>query len=237
MSPSPRSVLVTGGGRGIGRACAERLAACGHRVAVTCRTSAAPPGLFAVECDVRDPEAVRAAFDSVEREHGPVEVAVVNAGITRDTLLLRMDEQDWAEVVETNLSGAYRVARRATRSMLRSQWGRLVFVSSVVGMSGSPGQANYAAAKAGMVGLARSLARELAPRGITANVVAPGLVDTDMTAGLATRRREQLVAQTPLARVGTAAEVAHVVAFLADERSGFITGAVLPVDGGLGMGH
>lgn len=231
-----RCALVTGGARGIGLAVAHRLAADGQRVTVTYRRE--PPALpfGAVHCDVRDPTSVDAAFAAVEAEHGPVQVLVANAGVTADRLLLRMDDAAWSEVLDTNLTGAFQVARRAVRSMLRARWGRLVFVSSVVGLAGAPGQANYAAAKAGLVGLARSLARELGSRGITVNVVCPGLVDTDMTAALSEERRRALVAATPLGRPGRPEEVAAAVGFLASECAGFITGALLAVDGGLGMG-
>jgi 3-oxoacyl-[acyl-carrier protein] reductase len=204
---------------------------------VTTRGAQAPEGVYAVECDVTDAAQVDAAFDDVEARNGPVEVLVANAGITRDTLLLRMSEDDWADVLETNLSGAFRVARRASRSMLRLRRGRMVFISSVVGLSGSAGQANYAASKAGLVGLARSIARELGSRGITANVVAPGFVETDMTAALPEARRSEVLTQVPLGRYATAVEVAEVVRWLASDAAGYITGAVVPVDGGLGMGH
>ncbi len=236
-APSGRSVLVTGGNRGIGRAIAEAFVAQGDRVAVTTRNGGAPDGALDVRCDVTDPEAVEAAFRTVEEAHGPVEVLVANAGITRDQLLLRMAEEDFTTVLDTNLTGAYRVARRAARGMLRARSGRLIFISSVVGLLGSAGQANYAAAKAGLVGLARSLARELGSRSITANVVAPGFVDTDMTAALPADRREQILGQVPLGRLATADEVAGVVRFLAGDAAAYITGAVVPVDGGLGMGH
>ena len=231
-----RSVLVTGGSRGIGLATARALAAAGHRVAVTHR-SGAPEGLFGVACDVTSGEQVDAAFTAVEAEHGPVEVLVANAGITDDQLLLRMSEESFTRVVDANLTGSYRVAKRASRGMLKARWGRLVFVSSVVGMSGAAGQANYAASKAGLVGLSRSLARELGSRSITSNVVAPGFVETDMTADLAPARREELLRTVPLGRTATADEVAGVIAFLASDASSYVTGALLPVDGGLGMGH
>ena len=232
-----RSVLVTGGNRGIGLATAQHLAALGHRVAVTHRGSGAPDGLLAVKCDVTDADAVEQAFAEVELAHGPVEVLVSNAGITDDALLLRMDEASFARVLDTNLTGAYRVAKRASRSMLRGRWGRLLFVSSVVGLSGSAGQASYAASKAGLVGFSRSLARELGGRGITSNVVAPGFVDTDMTAVLSPERIAQVTGSIPLGRTASAAEVAAVLGFLAGDDASYVTGAVVPVDGGLGMGH
>ncbi len=231
-----RSVLVTGGSRGIGLATARLLAEQGHRVAVTHRGSA-PDGLFGVRCDVTSAAEVDAAFAAVEEHQGPVEVLVSNAGITEDGLLLRMSEESFVRVLDTNLTAAYRVAKRASRAMLKARWGRLVFVSSVVGLSGAPGQANYAASKAGLVGLSRSLARELGSRGITSNVVAPGYVDTDMTAGLTDARRVEVLAGIPLGRTASPDEVAAVIAFLAADASSYVTGAVLPVDGGLGMGH
>lgn len=232
-----RSVLVTGGNRGIGLAIAREFSAAGDKVAITYRSGEPPEGLFGVRCDVTDQAAVEAAFDSVESQQGPVEVLVANAGITRDKLLLRMAEDDFTVVLDTNLTGSYRVAKRAARSMLRARRGRLIFISSVVGLLGSAGQANYAASKAGLVGLARSLARELGSRSITANVVAPGFVSTDMTEALPEERRSEILAQVPLGRYATADEVAAVVRFLAGEDAAYITGAVIPVDGGLGMGH
>ena len=232
-----RSVLVTGGNRGIGLATAQRLAAAGHRVAVTHRGSGAPDGLLAVKCDVTDTDQVAACFAEVELANGPVEVLVSNAGITDDALLLRMDEERFASVLDTNLTAAFRVAKVASRSMLRARWGRLIFVSSVVGLSGSAGQAGYAASKSGLVGFSRSLARELGSRGISSNVVAPGFVDTDMTAALSEQRQAEIRATIPLGRTASADEIAAVIAFLARDDASYVTGAVLPVDGGLGMGH
>ncbi len=232
-----RSVLVTGGNRGIGLAIARRFAADGDSVTVTSRSGDPVDGLAVVRCDVRDAASVDAAFTAVEADQGPVEVLVANAGVTRDTLLALMSEDDFAEVLDTNLVGAYRVAKRAVRGMMKMRRGRLIFISSVVGMYGSAGQANYASSKAGLVGLARSLARELGSRGITSNVVAPGFVDSDMTANLAEERKAAIMAAVPLGRYAVAAEVAATVAFLAGPDAGYITGAVIPVDGGLGMGH
>ena len=232
-----RVVLVTGGSRGIGLACAQRFAALGDRVAVTYNSSPPPDGLFAVACDVTSVESVDAAFKAIEAEFGHVEVLVSNAGITKDGLLLRMSEADFGSVVDANLTAAYRVAKRATQGMLRARAGRIIFMSSVVALLGSAGQANYAASKAGLVGLARSLARELGSRSITVNVVAPGPVETDMTAALGDKRLAELTAAVPLARMAYADEIAGVVAFLASSDAAYITGAVIPVDGGLGMGH
>jgi|SRR5450631_3423826 3-oxoacyl-[acyl-carrier protein] reductase len=232
-----RSVLVTGGNRGIGLAIAQRLAADGDQVTVTSRSGEKIDGLTVVRCDVRDAAQVDAAFAAAEQEHGPVEVVVANAGITRDQLLALMSEESFADVIDTNLTGAYRVARRAVRGMMKLRRGRLIFISSVVGMLGSGGQANYAASKAGLIGLARSLARELGSRNITANVVAPGFVDTDMTDALPEDRKKTILTGIPLGRMAAAHEVAAAVAFLAGPDAAYITGAVLPVDGGLGMGH
>ena len=232
-----RSVLVTGGNRGIGLAIARRLAAGGDSVTVTSRSGGPVEGLSVVGCDVRDAASVDAAFGLVEAEQGPVEVLVANAGVTRDQLLALMSEDDFGSVLDTNLTGAYRVAKRAVRPMMKMRRGRLIFISSVVGLYGSAGQANYAASKAGLVGLARSLARELGSRGITSNVVAPGFVDSDMTAGLPEARKAAIMAAVPLGRYASADEVAAAVAFLAGQDAAYITGAVIPVDGGLGMGH
>jgi len=231
-----RSVLVTGGNRGIGLAIARRFAAAGDRVAVTHRGSGAPDGLFGVTCDVTDGAAVDAAFAAVEAEHGPVEVLVSNAGITDDTLLMRMSEESFARVLDANLTGAFRVAKRATPAMLKARRGRMIFISSVVALMGSPGQANYAASKAGLIGLARSLTRELGSRNITANVIAPGFVDTDMTAELSEARRTEILASVPLKRYGSVEEIAAATVFLASDDAAYISGVVLPIDGGLGMG-
>jgi NAD(P)-dependent dehydrogenase (short-subunit alcohol dehydrogenase family) len=229
-------VLVTGGNRGIGLAIAQAFAATGDRVAVTHRGSGAPEGLFGVKCDVTDGEAVNAAFSAVEAEHGPVEVLIANAGITDDTLLMRMSEESFTRVLDANLTGAFRVAKRATPGMLKAKRGRMIFISSVVALVGSPGQANYAASKAGLIGLARSIARELGSRNITANVVAPGFIDTDMTAELSDARKAEILASVPLKRYGTVAEIAGVSLFLASDAASYVTGTILPVDGGLGMG-
>ncbi|HUF33288.1 MAG TPA: 3-oxoacyl-ACP reductase FabG [Acidimicrobiales bacterium] len=231
-----RVVLITGGNRGIGLACARAFEAQGDRVAVTYRSDP-PEGLLAVRCDVTSVDDVDAAFSEVEERLGPVEVVVANAGLTRDGLIVRMAQDDFDAVIDTNLAGAYRVARRAARPMLKARGGRLIFVSSVVAMLGSAGQANYAASKAGLVGLARSLARELGSRGITANVVAPGPVETDMTAALGADRQAELAAAVPLGRFASPEEIAAVVTFLASPGAAYITGAIVPVDGGLGMGH
>ena len=232
-----RSVLVTGGNRGIGRAIAEAFVANGDQVAVTTRNGGAPEGTLDVRCDITDPAAVEAAFVQIEAAHGPVEVLVANAGITADTLVLRMTEENWSSVIDTNLTGSFRLAKRATKGMLRMKRGRIIFISSVVGLLGSAGQVNYAASKAGLVGMARSLARELGSRSITANVVAPGFVETDMTAVLTDEQRAAIKTQVPLGRYATPAEIAGVVTWLAGDGGSYVTGAVIPVDGGLGMGH
>ena len=232
-----RVVLVTGGNRGIGLAVARELASAGHTVVVTHRSGEPPEGLHGVRCDVTDSASVDAAFSQVESEHGPVEVVVANAGITQDGLLMRMPEEAFAGVVDANLTGAFRVTQRATRAMMKARFGRLIYISSVVGLTGAPGQVNYAASKAGLVGLARSVARELGGRGVTANVVAPGYVDTDMTAELSEKRREEIVAAIPVGRTAAPEEIAKAVAWLASDDAAYVTGAVLPVDGGVGMGH
>jgi 3-oxoacyl-[acyl-carrier protein] reductase len=234
---TPRVVLITGGSRGIGLACARHFAELGDNVAVTYNSSPPPPEFFGVKCDVTDTAQVDAAFTAVEAHFGPVQVLVSNAGVTKDTLLLRMSEADFADVVNANLTAAYRVCKRATQGMLRAKSGRIILMSSVVAMLGSAGQANYAASKSGLIGLARSLARELGSRNITVNVVAPGPVDTDMTAALSAERLADLAAAVPLGRTASVDEIAGVVTFLASPAAAYITGAVIPVDGGLGMGH
>jgi 3-oxoacyl-[acyl-carrier protein] reductase len=232
-----RSVLVTGGNRGIGLAIARAFAEAGDTVTITHRSGEPPDGLAGVRCDVTDMASVEAAFAEVAERQGPVEVLIANAGVTRDTLLLRMSDDDFNAVVDTNLVGAFRVVRQAARGMLRARRGRIVLIGSVVGMLGSPGQVNYAATKAGLVGMARSLARELGSRGITVNVVAPGFVESDMTAELSDERRAEILGGIPLGRYASADEVAKVVRWVASDEAGYITGAVIPVDGGLGMGH
>jgi 3-oxoacyl-(acyl-carrier-protein) reductase len=234
---SARTVLVTGGSKGIGRAIAERLHAAGHKVAATYRSGDVPPGVLGVECDVTDAAQVDAAFGQVEAALGPVEVVVANAGITRDTLIMRMSDEDWDAVIATNLTGSFRVAKRAARGMMRARFGRLIFISSVVGLLGSAGQVNYASSKSGLVGMARSLARELGSRGVTANVVAPGFIVTEMTADLGEDLVKKYSEQIPLGRMGGTDDIAGAVEFLISDAASYITGAVLPVDGGLGMGH
>jgi 3-oxoacyl-[acyl-carrier protein] reductase len=236
VNPS-RVVLVTGGSRGIGHGIAARLAKAGHRVAATYRSGDVPADVLGVQCDLTEPAQVEAAFAQVESSLGNVEVLVANAGITRDTLLMRMSDDDWDQVLATNLTGAFRVARRAARAMIRGRFGRIVFISSVVGMMGSAGQVNYAASKSGLVGMARSLARELGSRGVTANVVAPGFIETDMTAALGEDLVKKYAEQIPLGRLGSVDDVAGTVEFLTSDAASYITGAVIPVDGGLGMGH
>lgn len=232
-----RSVLVTGGNRGIGRAIAEAFLANGDKVAVTTRSGGAPDGALDVRCDITDAAAVEEAFSQIEAAHGPVEVLVANAGVTKDTLILRMSEEDWSSVIDTNLTGSFRLAKRAAKGMLRLRRGRIIFISSVVGLLGSAGQANYAASKAGLVGMARSLARELGSRSITANVVAPGFVETDMTAVLTDDQKNTIKTQVPLGRYASPDEIAAAVTWLAGDGAAYVTGAVIPVDGGLGMGH
>jgi 3-oxoacyl-[acyl-carrier protein] reductase len=229
--------LVTGGNRGIGLAIALRLREVGYEVVVGSRSGTAPDGLHAVELDVSSPASIVACFDRIEVEFGPVDVVIANAGITRDTLLMRMSDDDIDDVLNTNLAGSIRLARRALRSMLKARRGRIIFISSVVGLMGSAGQVNYAAAKAGLVGAARSLAREVGARGITVNVVTPGFVETDMTAGLDEARKLEILGAVPLGRYAQPSEVAAVVEFLAGDAATYVTGAVIPVDGGLGMGH
>lgn len=232
-----RSVLVTGGNRGIGLAIAQAFAAQGDDVAVTYRGKPPPEELFGVRCDVTDNEQVDAAFKEVEEKQGPVQVLVANAGITDDTLLMRMSEEQFTSVLDANLTGAFRVAKRATRAMLKARWGRMIFISSVVGMAGGPGQVNYAASKAGLIGVARSITRELGGRNITANVITPGFIATDMTDAVSEERKQQVLASIPATRYGTTAEVAAAVTFLTSDAAAYINGAVLPVDGGIGMGH
>src|SRR4051794_17635477 len=232
-----RSVLVTGGNRGIGRAIAEAFVANGDRVAVTTRSGGAPAGALDVRCDITDPAQVDAAFAQIEEAHGPVEVLVANAGITADTLLLRMSDDDWSSVIDTNLTGSFRLAKRASKGMLRLRRGRIVFISSVVGLLGSAGQVNYAASKSGLVGMARSIARELGSRSITANVVAPGFIETDMTGVLTDEQKAAIKAQVPLGRYGAVEDIAETVLWLTGPGAAYVTGAVIPVDGGLGMGH
>ncbi len=234
---SPRVVLVTGGNRGIGLAIAQAFKLLGDTVIITNRSGTAPEGLLAVQMDVTDTISVDLAFKEIEANYGTVDILVANAGITRDGLVMRMSDEDFIDVVDTNLTGAFRVARAATRGMLKKRSGRMIFVGSVVGALGSAGQVNYAATKSGLVGMARSFARELGSRGITANVVAPGFVETDMTAVLTEDRRKEILGAVPLQRLCTPAEVAGVVTFLAAPAASYITGAVIPVDGGLGMGH
>lgn len=237
LPTQPRTVLVTGGNRGIGYAIAEEFIALGHRVAVTARSGEGPAGSLTVRADVTDAASIDAAFSTVEQELGPVEVLVANAGITRDTLLMRMSEDDFTDVIDTNLSGAFRVVKRASKGMLKARFGRIVLVSSVVGLLGSAGQVNYSASKSGLIGMARSLTRELGSRNVTANVVAPGFIETDMTAALPETQQAEYLKSIPAGRFATTAEVAKVIAWLASDDAAYISGAVIPVDGGLGMGH
>lgn len=232
-----RSVLVTGANRGIGRAIAERFLAAGDKVATIYRSGDLPEGVLGVTADVRDTQAVDAAFSEVEAAHGPVEVVIANAGVTRDQLLMRMSDDDFETVIDTNLAGAFKVARRASKAMIRARRGRLIFISSVVGLYGGPGQVNYSASKSGLVGMARSITRELGGRGITANVVAPGFIDTAMTQALPDKQQEAYLAAIPAGRFGGVDDVAGAVEFLASPAAAYVSGAVIPVDGGLGMGH
>ncbi|MFE1592333.1 3-oxoacyl-ACP reductase FabG1 [Nocardia sp. NPDC058705] len=233
-----RSVLVTGGNRGIGLAVAQRLQADGHKVAVTHRGSGVPEGLFGVKCDVTDSDSIDRAFSEVEAHQGPVEVIVANAGIVDNTLFMRMSEDSFTKVIDANLIGAWRVAQRANRNMLKGRWGRVIFLGSVVGQIGAPGQVNYAAAKAGLVGMARAITREVGKRNITANVVAPGLIDTDMTReDMTPEMRKAALEFIPAGRIGQAEDVAAAISFLASDDASYISGAIIPVDGGMGMGH
>ncbi len=237
MSDSTSIALVTGGNRGIGLAIARTLQSQGHRVVITYRTGTPPTGFDAVQMDVTDGQSVDAAFAKIETDFGQPEIIVANAGITKDTLVMRMSDEDFESVINANLTGAFRVAKRATKGLLKLKRGRLIFIGSVVGSVGAAGQVNYSASKSGLVGMARSFARELGSRGITANVIAPGFVETDMTATLDEKRRAEIAAQVPLGRFCSAEEIAEVVAFIASEKASYITGAIIPVDGGLGMGH
>lgn len=234
---SPRTVLVTGGNRGIGYAIAQEFLAQGHRVAVTARSGSGPQGSLSVVADVTDGASLDAAIQEVEAKLGPVEVLVANAGITKDTLLMRMSDEEFESVVNTNLSGVFRVLRRVTKSMIKQKFGRVVLIGSVVGLLGSAGQVNYAATKSGLVGMARSITRELGSRNITANVVAPGFIDTDMTAELSEELQKSYIEKIPAGRFASPSEVAKVVTWLASDDAAYISGAVIPVDGGLGMGH
>ncbi|MBG6085769.1 beta-ketoacyl-ACP reductase [Zhihengliuella flava] len=236
-APEPRSVLITGGNRGIGLAIARAFEANGDKVAITYRSGDVPEGLLGVRADVTDAASIDAAFSEVEAEHGPVEVLVANAGVTKDTLLMRMSEDDFTSVLDTNLAGAFRVTKRASKGMLKLRRGRIVLISSVVGLYGSPGQVNYAASKAGLVGMARSITRELGGRGITANVVAPGFIKTEMTAALPEDTQKNYLSSIPANRFAEPDEVANVVRWVSSPEAAYISGAVIPVDGGLGMGH
>jgi 3-oxoacyl-[acyl-carrier protein] reductase len=234
---TPRTVLVTGGNRGIGRSIAEEFVRQGHRVAVTVRSGEGPEGTLSVKADVTDPASLDAAFAEVEEKLGAVEILVANAGITRDTLLMRMTDEEFEDVINTNLNGVFRVLRRATKGMIKARFGRVILIGSVVGLLGSAGQVNYSAAKSALVGMARSVTRELGARGITANVVAPGFIDTDMTAALPAAQQDEYKTKIPAGRFAQPEEVAKVVAWLASDEASYISGAVIPVDGGLGMGH
>lgn len=237
MTGTPRSALVTGASKGIGRAIAERLVASGYAVTGTYRSGGVPDGVLGVQADITDADQLEAAFVAAEQAHGPVEILVCNAGITSDGLLMRMSDDQWDSVIATNLTASFKLVRRASRAMIKGRYGRIVLVSSVVALLGSAGQVNYAASKSGLVGLARSLTRELGGRGITANVVAPGFISTDMTAALDAATIESYEKRIPAARLGSTDDVASAVEFLVSDAAGYISGAVLPVDGGLGMGH
>ena len=237
MTSDSKVALITGGNRGIGLAIAEKFKKDGFQVVVTHRSGSAPAGIEGVTMDVTDTESVNAAVASVEAKYGKIDVLVANAGITKDGLVMRMSDADFDSVIDTNLNGAFRVARACTRGMMKQKSGRIIFIGSVVGMLGSAGQVNYAATKSGLIGMARSFARELGSRGITANVIAPGFVETDMTAELDEKRRTDIAAQVPLGRFCSAEEIADVVSFIASPKASYITGAIIPVDGGLGMGH
>ncbi|CAD5997961.1 3-oxoacyl-ACP reductase FabG [Agreia sp. COWG] len=232
-----RTVLITGGNRGIGFSLAEEFIAQGHRVAVTARSGQGPEGSLTVQADVTDAASIDRAFTEVEAALGPIEVLVANAGVTKDTLLLRMSEEDFTSVIDTNLSGAFRIIKRASKGMLKARFGRIILISSVAGLYGSAGQVNYSSSKSGLVGMARSITRELGARGITANVVAPGIIETDMTAELPEATLADYLKSIPVGRFAAPQEVARVVAWLASDDAGYISGAVIPVDGGLGMGH
>ncbi len=237
MAESSRVVLVTGGSKGIGRTLAERFRDAGYRVAATYRSGGVPDGVLGLQCDITDQGQVEAAFAAVEAELGPVEILVANAGVTKDTLLMRMSDEDWDTVIDTNLTGTFRVVRRASRPMMRGRFGRIILVSSVVALLGSPGQVNYSSSKAALVGMARSITRELGVRGVTANVIAPGFIETDMTAVLPDEVIADYKKRIPAGRLGVVDDVAAAALFLAGDQAGYISGAVLPVDGGLGMGH
>ena len=237
MSDSTSIALVTGANRGIGLAIAESLKAAGHRVVITYRSGTPPQGFDSVQMDVTDSQSVDAGFEKIEKQIGIPEIIVANAGITKDALVMRMSDEDFQSVIDANLTGAFRVSKRATKGLLKLKRGRLIYIGSVVGGVGAAGQVNYSASKSGLVGMARSFARELGSRGITANVIAPGFVETDMTAALDEKRREDIAAQVPLGRFCSAQEIAEVVSFIASPQASYITGAIIPVDGGLGMGH
>ena len=234
---TPKTVLVTGGNRGIGYEIAKEFKAAGHNVCVTYRSGDAPEEFFAVKADVRDSSSITEAFKTIEEQFGPVEVLIANAGITRDTLLLRMKEEDFTDVIDTNLTGSFRVVQRAIKGMLKLKRGRIILVSSVVGLYGSPGQVNYSSSKAALVGMARSITRELGGRNITANVVAPGFINTAMTEVLPEETKQNYLGTIPVKRFAEPEEVARVIRWLASDEANYISGAVIPVDGGLGMGH